>query len=53
MRDLLSSRERIIHMARVACVGGIGFVVQTSIFEIVGIQLELLRPSTAHSLAAK
>lgn len=53
MRDLLSSRERIIHMARVACVGGIGFVVQTSIFEIVGIQLELLRPSTAALLGGE
>ncbi len=35
------------HLLRVAIVGGIGFVLQTSIFEFAGIQFGLVRPSTA------
>lgn len=38
---------RFYHMSRVGLVGLVGFVVQTSFFEVIGIQLELLRPSTA------
>ena len=39
--------DRLLHMTRVGAVGLVGLIVQTSIFEIVGIQLDLLRPSTA------
>src|SRR3989344_4676190 len=39
--------DRMLHMAHVGSVGLVGLIVQTSIFEIVGIRLDLLRPSTA------
>lgn len=42
-----SLATRFYHVSRVGLVGLVGFVVQTSFFEAVGIQLELLRPSTA------
>lgn len=38
---------RLEHLARVGVVGAIGLIVQTSIFELLGIQFEILRPSTA------
>ncbi len=45
--QVLSRETHIGRMARVGLVGLCGFVIQTSIFEIIGIQFELLRPSTA------
>lgn len=40
-------------IVRVACVGGIGFVVQTSIFETLGFYFKILLPSTAILLGAE
>lgn len=40
-------RPRIIHLMRVAMVGGIGFVLQTIIFELLGIQFHILEPNQA------
>lgn len=44
--DTLRS-DRVRHILRVGLVGASGFVIQTSIFETIGIQLEILKPSTA------
>jgi|GEM_PF-6756432 len=44
---------RAYHMSRVGVVGLIGFTIQTSTFEIVGMYLGLLRPSTAALLGGE
>ena len=48
MRVLLQSR-----FLRIVIIGGIGFVIQTCIFELLGIYLHLLRPSIAAVLGGE
>lgn len=40
-------RPRVLHLMRVAAVGGIGFVLQTIVFELLGIQFHILEPNQA------
>lgn len=47
IQRLYSLMPRIKHLFQVGAVGLIGFVLQTLIFEILGIQLELMRPGDA------
>lgn len=55
MEHLHSLYVRLRHsrLLRVAFFGGMGVIVQTAFFEIVGIWLELLRPSTAVLIGAE
>ncbi len=46
-------KHHVFRMTRVILVGSVGFVIQMSIFEIVGIRLQLVAPSTAALFGAE